>query len=190
MNSASPTNNPLDFNNLVQVYYTPLYRFAYSLAKNEEDACDLTQQVFFIWAQKGSSLRDPSKVKSWLFTTLYREFLRVKKRASSMAPYDPDVLESEVPAFNPDIVATLDAASAVESLAEVDEIYRVPLTLFYLKSLSYKEIASTLDLPIGTVMSRLSRGKSQLKEILLGKRPSNQKTVPNSLPKQKDTENG
>ena len=190
MSSTKPTNNPLDFNSLVQDYYASLYRFAYSLAKNEEDASDLTQQVFFVWAQKGSSLRDPSKVKSWLFTTLYREFLRVKKRASSMAPYDPDVLESEVPAFNPDIVASLDAAAAVEALNEADEIYRVPLTLFYLNSLSYKDIAATLDLPIGTVMSRLSRGKSQLKEILLGNRPSKEKTAPISHLKEKDTEDG
>ena len=52
---------------------------------------------------------------------------------------------------------------------EVDEIYRVPITLFYLEDLSYKEIAQTMELPIGTVMSRLSRGKAQLKEILLRK---------------------
>ena len=61
----------------------------------------------------------------------------------------------------------MDASSAVESLQDVDEIYRLPLTIFYLQDLSYKEIAGTLELPIGTVMSRLSRGKAQLKSIVL-----------------------
>ena len=80
MDSHKKASHNLDFKELVEKYYTPLFRFAYSLAKNEYDASDLTQQVFYIWAEKGSSLRDASKVKSWLFTSLYREFLRVRRR--------------------------------------------------------------------------------------------------------------
>lgn len=57
----------------------------------------------------------------------------------------------------------------MESLQEVDEIYREPLSLFYIDDLAYKEIADVLDTPIGTVMSRLSRGKAQLKSILAEK---------------------
>ena len=169
MDAPKQVNPHLDFNELVKNYYTPLFRFAYSLAGNEDDACDLTQQTFYIWATKGSSLRDASKVKSWLFTSLYREFLRVRRRGRNMISYEPELLESEMPAVTPDYVSSLDAAGAVKALAEVDEIYRAPITLFYLKDLSYKEIAAALELPIGTVMSRLSRGKAQLKEILLGK---------------------
>jgi RNA polymerase sigma-70 factor (ECF subfamily) len=106
----------LQFADLVNDFYTPLYRFAYSLAKNESDACDLTQQTYYIWAQKGSSLRDASKVKSWLFTTLYREFLRVRRRSSKTTSYEPELLELELPPVTPDVASTMDAADAVASL--------------------------------------------------------------------------
>ena len=65
----------VNFEQLVDAQYAGLYRFAYSLAKNEMQAADLTQQTFYIWATKGQKLRDTSKAKTWLFTTLYREFL-------------------------------------------------------------------------------------------------------------------
>jgi len=60
----------------------------------------------------------------------------------------------------------LDAKAVVEALASIEPTYRTAVELFYLSELSYKEIAETLDIPIGTVMSRLSRGKEQLKSIL------------------------
>src|SRR6266498_1089465 len=70
----------LDFERLVQEYHVPLYRFALSLARNENDAADLVQQTFYLWAGKGHQLEDPTKVKSWLFTTLHREFLAKRRR--------------------------------------------------------------------------------------------------------------
>ena len=157
----------LSFETLARQYYQPLYRFALSLSRNESDACDLVQQTFLIWAKKGSSLRDASRVKSWLFTTLYREYLRVRRRISPFINQEPDVLEAELPAVQPEALTALDANQAVDSLQAVDEIYRAPLTLYYLEHHSYKEIADALGIPIGTVMSRLSRGKIQLKNALL-----------------------
>jgi RNA polymerase sigma-70 factor, ECF subfamily len=156
----------LDFATLAREYYQPLYRFGLSLARNESDASDLVQQTFLIWARKDDSLRDPSRVKSWLFTTLYREFLRVRRRITPFISQEPEVLELELPVVQPDVVTSFDAHLAMEALAKVEEIYRAPLTLYYIEHLSYKEIADALSVPIGTVMSRLSRGKTQLKNAL------------------------
>jgi len=155
----------LDFETIVSAYYKPLYRFGYGLAKNEHEASDLTQQTFFIYAEKGGSLRDKSKVKSWLFTTLYREFLRRRQKDSRMDSYEPEMLEAAVGTVEPHIYRRMDANFAVEALEEVNAVYREPLSLFYLKNLSYKEIAAVLDMPVGTIMSRLSRGKAQLRNI-------------------------
>ena len=158
------------FTQLVDAYYAALYRFALSLTRSEADACDLTQQTFYVWAKKGEALRDGSKAKSWLFTTLYRDFLRGRRRGERMTAIDTlPADEADPVSLEPDTVAAMDANLVVEALQEVEEVFRAPLTLFYLEELSYQEIADALDVPIGTVMSRLSRGKSQLRTLLTAK---------------------
>ena len=159
------TESNLNFEEIVSAYYQPLYRFGYSLAKNEHEAGDLAQQAFFIYAEKGDSLRDKSKVKSWLFTTLYREFLRGRRKDARIDSCEPEMLENIGGSVEPHVRRSMDGHLAVEALQEVDAVYREPVALFYLKDLSYKEIAEILDVPIGTIMSRLSRGKAQLREI-------------------------
>ncbi len=155
------------FTQLVDAHYAALYRFALSLAKRPADAGDLVQQTFFIWATKGHGLREAAKAKSWLFTTLYREFLHGRRReARAISLEDLPPGESDVAAEDVDRAARLDAAAVVAALQDVDEVFRAPLTLFYLEDLSYTEIAETLGVPIGTVMSRLSRGKAQLRAAL------------------------
>ncbi|PYL18379.1 MAG: RNA polymerase subunit sigma-24 [Verrucomicrobia bacterium] len=160
--------NAIDFQELVDRQYVPLYRFALSLAKSEADAADLTQQTFFLWASKGHQLRDGSKAKSWLFTTLYREFLTRRRREVRFPKVELDDAREDEIAISPNINA-LDAATVSQALREVEEPFRAPLTLFYLKQFSYEEIADVLDVPIGTVMSRLSRGKALLRRRLLSK---------------------
>ena len=158
------------FSQLVDAHYTPLFRFALSLTKNSSDAGDLTQQTFFIWAKQGHALRETGKAKSWLFTTLYREFLRGRRRAGRVTALEElGAVEADPPAPEVDVVIGMDASLVVAALQEVDEVYRAPLTLFYLQDLSYKEIADLLEVPIGTVMSRLSRGKAQLRTALARK---------------------
>ena len=160
------------FEQLVDRFYQPLYRFAISLAKNAEEASDLTQQTFFLWAAKGHQLRETSKVKSWLFTTLYREYISTYRRATRYPQVELDEVTHEIPTVDSSVVNDLDGNTVIAALTEIDEVYRGPLVLFYLDDLSYKEIADVLNIPIGTVMSRLARGKAQLRQRLLEVRDS------------------
>lgn len=166
--SQKPVEAP-EFSQLVDAHYEALYRFAYSLSKEPHGASDLTQQTFLIFAEKGHQIREASKAKSWLFTTLHREFLKQRRRGlrmTSVEDTEPFVEAQMEDATSEDNARRMDGASAVEALNELDEIYRAPLMLFYLQQVSYKEIAKILDIPIGTVMSRLSRGKEHLRKII------------------------
>src|SRR5437667_10068678 len=156
-----------DFEQIVSQYYEPLYRFALSLTRTEADARDLTQQTFYTWAAKGHQLRDRSKVKSWLFTTLHREFLNIRRRAVRFQHVELSEAKEDLPAVSPEVVKTLDGALLLEFLGQVQEPYRAALSLFYLEDYSYKEIAEILGIPLGTVRSRLSRGIAQLQQSFL-----------------------
>jgi len=159
--------DPREFEKLVELYYADLYRFAHSLARNPDDASDLVQQTFATWARKGDDLRDGTKAKSWLFTTLYREFLKQTARGRRVVSIDETTLENTAPA-DPcnDAPRAAEQQELLDALAELDDSQRAILSLFYLDQLSYKEIAATLELPIGTVMSRLSRAKDALRARL------------------------
>lgn len=153
------------FQQLVDQQYAPLFRFALSLTKSETEAADLTQQAFCLWASKGGQLRDRSKAKSWLFTTLYREFLNRRRRDVRFPQVELEEAREEEMSILPNVDA-FDSGIVLQALCEVEEPFRAPLTLFYLKQFSYREIAEVLDVPIGTVMSRLSRGKALLRQRL------------------------
>jgi RNA polymerase sigma-70 factor, ECF subfamily len=156
----------MDFTALVDQYYRALYQFALSLAHSEADAADLTQETYLRWAEKGSQLRDTSKVKTWLFTTLYRLFLG-RRRHAVRFPHDEIMdAESRLPVIEPDAVRKMEGREVMDALAEIDETFRAPLVLFYLEDHSYLEIAEILGVPPGTVMSRLHRGKAMLRARL------------------------
>jgi len=158
----------LNFDRLVEQYYRPLYQFAFSLAQSESDACDLTQQTFYIWATKGHQLRDLSKVKTWLFTTLHREFLESRRRHTRFPHYELSQVDFELPPVSPARLNQLDSGHVLQALGRVDQVYQAPLALFYLEDCSYKEIADILQAPMGTVKSRIARGIAQLQKLLSG----------------------
>jgi RNA polymerase sigma-70 factor (ECF subfamily) len=155
-----------DFEQIVSQHYESLYRFAFSLTHTEADACDLTQQTFYIWATKGGQLRDRSKAKCWLFTILHREFLKHRKRAVRFPHFELDDSFDDLPGIAPDAVATMDGARVLDCLDQVQEPYRAALNLFYLEDHSYREIAAILEVPIGTIRSRISRGIAQLQQLI------------------------
>jgi len=168
-------NGPkMDFESLVTQYYRSLYQFAFSLTQSEAEACDLTQQTFYIWAIKGHQLRDNSKVKSWLFTTLHREFLETRRRQTRFPHYELEQVGAELPAVSPARVNELDSAHVLQALLRVDQVYQSAVALFYLEDCSYKEIAEILNTPIGTVKSRIARGIAQLQRLLTAGEQSDQ----------------
>src|SRR3989449_8561200 len=168
MSHTDESAKRLEFEGLVEQFYRPLYQFAFSLAQSESDACDLTQQTFYIWATKGHQLRDASKVKSWLFTTLHREFLETRRRQARFPHYELSQVDAELPHISPARVNQLDAAQVLEALGQIDPVYQAPVALFYLEDYAYKEIADILNVPMGTVKSRIARGIAQLQKALAG----------------------
>ncbi len=150
---------------IVHEWYDPLYRFAYSLCRRHEDALDLTQSAFHKLARKGHHLRDTSKAKSWLFSTLHREFIDQYRHKTRFPSTPLESVPEPTSTTNTTPSEKIDASSLLDALQKLDEPYRSPLILFYLKSFSYAEIAETLEIPIGTVMSRLRRGKDRLRTL-------------------------
>lgn len=154
------------FEEVVNAQYEPLYRFALSLVQREVEAGDLTQDVFAKLASKAYQIDDQSRIKSWLFTTLYRAFLDLKRKDKRYPHVEVGGVDAELPVSLPDAGAHLDAVAARQALMQVDEVYRAPLVLFYLEQHSYLEIAEILDIPPGTVMSRISRGRAILRRLM------------------------
>jgi len=154
------------FEDVAKRYYQPLYQFALSLTHTASEAADMTQQAFYLWATKGHQLRDDSRVKTWLFTTLHREFLRVRRQERRFPHYELEDGCIELPSVEPLMADTLDATRVLQALARLPAAYEVPITLFYLEQHSYKEIADILGIPVGTVQSRIARGKNHLQRML------------------------
>jgi RNA polymerase sigma-70 factor (ECF subfamily) len=148
---------------LVEQYYSSVYRFAYRLSGQASDAEDLAQQAFMDAQRKLDTLRDPAKVRAWLFMivrNLYRRGIRDQKRDRQLpleSVAEPTMAEQSLP---------LDHEGLQLALNDLPEEFRAVLLLFYFEELSYREIAADMDLPMGTVMSRLSRGKQFLRQRL------------------------
>jgi RNA polymerase sigma factor (sigma-70 family) len=159
--------NPADqFETLVCDHYEPLFRFAMSLTRAESDAQDLTQHTFYVWATKGHQLRDVSKARTWLFTTLHRAFLETRRRQSRFPHHEWEEVPEQLPVFSPELAAQADSAQVLCALARVDKVYQAAVALFYLDECSCQEVAEILAVPVGTVKSRIARGIGQLRGIL------------------------
>lgn len=154
----------LEFVEIVERHYEVLYRYAFRLAGNAADAEDVTQQAFLTAQRKLEQLREPEHVRSWLFTIARNTFLKSIRSKPADPPVSLDsVGEPEQPEEND---LPVDSERLQSVLNELSEDFRTPLILYYFKEFSYKDIARQLDLPMGTVMSRLARGKAFLRRRL------------------------
>jgi RNA polymerase sigma-70 factor (ECF subfamily) len=153
-----------------------LYNVAFKYAGNHYDAEDLVQETLYTAYSKFHQLRDNRKLKSWMFTILRNHFLKGQRKK---APIHEDEFEDGIDYLTQleSISLQQDAASVYERKVEAETIqsildklpekYKAVLIVYYMEDSTYQEIAEMLEVPIGTVMSRLSRAKQMMKKALL-----------------------
>ncbi|MBN2129883.1 MAG: RNA polymerase sigma factor [Sedimentisphaerales bacterium] len=150
---------------LVNEHHESVYRYAYRLTGRPHEAEDLTQQVFLTAHERLDQLRQPEAARSWLFTILKRGFLKSRRRSRPVAAADFSLNLENVPAETPR-GEEIDRERLQQALDALAPKHRVVLLMFYFEQASYREIAEALDVPIGTIMSRLARAKAQLRQWL------------------------
>jgi RNA polymerase sigma-70 factor (ECF subfamily) len=151
------------FDGWVREYQRLLFRIAYWWTGSRTDAEELTQEAFFQAYRSRSSLRDIGLVKGWLVGIMRHCYSQTRRKNR----YGKDISLEEIP-YEPEERSAPDAdvLALHQSLAKLEEHYRLPVVMFYFQDLSYSEIAMALDLPLGTIMSRLSRARKLLYESL------------------------
>jgi RNA polymerase sigma-70 factor (ECF subfamily) len=158
------TNRKLE--ELVKSHYASLYRYAYRLCGSAAEAEDLTQETFCQAQGKLQQLRDWQRAKAWLFTILrnvYLHRIRQAKQENRVPLEFMDDLPDRLPARLPDV----EPAQLQAALNELPEVFRTPIVLYFFEDFSYKDIAEQMQVPLGTVMSRLARAKAFLRQRLL-----------------------
>jgi len=151
---------------LVDEHYLALYRYGYRLSGSAAEAEDLTQEAFCKAQLQMVQLRDPDRTKAWLFSILRNAFLH---KARSRRQHRQVPLESvgDVAGPLPEPLPEVGSEQLQEALNELPEVFRTPIILYYFEDFSYRDIAEQMDLPIGTVMSRLARAKAHLRGRLM-----------------------
>ncbi len=157
---------PPSIQRLVEDHYSSLYRYAYRLSGSSADAEDLTQDTFCKAQSNLAQLRDPSRARPWLFSILRNAYLH-QVRAERQQPCVALDQVGDVAEPLPEPLPDIDPEQLQSALNELSEVYRTPIILYYFEEFGYREIAEQMDLPIGTVMSRLARAKAFLRSRLL-----------------------
>jgi RNA polymerase sigma-70 factor (ECF subfamily) len=161
---STETAEALSFETIVDTFYSEVYGTAYRLTGNQADADDLVQETFtnvLKAVKSGSVIEYP---KAYLITTLKNTFfkhIKDKGREQSAERIEDYIEEHQLDEIPASI--EVDSNSIQEAISKLEEKYRMPLVLFYFNEFSYQEISEVLDVPIGTVMSRLARGKRFIK---------------------------
>jgi RNA polymerase sigma factor (sigma-70 family) len=151
---------------LVDAHYVPLYHYAYRLTGCASDAEDLTQETFCKAQLNLTQLRDTARAKAWLFSILRNAYLH-RLRAARQHPCVSLDTAGDLAEPLGDPMPEIDPEQLQWALDELPEAFRTPIILFYFEDFSYRAIAEQMDLPLGTVMSRLARGKAYLRSRLV-----------------------
>jgi RNA polymerase sigma-70 factor (ECF subfamily) len=159
---------------LVTEHHAAVYRYAFRLCGSAADAEDITQQTFLIAQQKLDQVRESDRAGHWLLVVARNAFLKSCRRKVPMPAGGLEIDINSVPdratADSPASETDIEPIGPEQLQAAIDELpdeFRIPLLMFYFEESSYRDIAEQLDLPPGTVMSRLSRAKSHLRRRLL-----------------------
>jgi len=149
---------------------------SYKLCRDKDQAEDLVQETFYYALKNFHQLRDRTKCKYWLFSILRNLFLKtVGKRKNWIEVEFDAVCESlhDNNKMNPehDFLQKELKNNIQCALDTLDERLKFPILLFYFEGRSYKEIAGILNIPMGTVMSRIARAKVYLKRELIKNQP-------------------
>lgn len=142
-----------------------LYKIAYAWCGDPHIADDLVQETLTLAISKRHQLRDPARLGSWLYTVLnncWREHLRSRR---SDIELDSHTLECDHCPERLNQAGEL-AERVIEHMAGLHEGQRQVLSLVVIEGLSYRDVAEILDIPMGTVMSRLSRARRYLADRL------------------------
>ncbi|MZH03381.1 MAG: sigma-70 family RNA polymerase sigma factor [Nitrospinae bacterium] len=147
-----------------------LYKSAIRMCGNPNDAQDLVQETLYCALKSFHQVHDPAKSKYWMFSILRNLFLKdiekTKKRAEIEFESVCDKLSDKQHPEGEFLRAEV-KSNIQEVLDKLDDRLKIALVQFYFEGLSYKEISKSLDIPIGTVMSRIARAKVYLKRELL-----------------------
>ncbi len=152
-----------------------VHRFALSLTRDESDADDVVQDTFLRAYRSWHTYMPGSDCRRWLFTICRNVFLRSRERARHTVELEATEIDGVVagtlyvaPEGSDDVLARLDLAPAIsDALAKVPEPFRSTLVIVDVEDQSYEAAAELLDVPIGTVRSRLFRGRRLMQEQLL-----------------------
>ncbi len=158
-----------------------LYGTALRLARNRPDAEDLVQETLLKAYRGYHTFQEGTNLRAWLFRILTNSFINEYRR-KTRRPRETELNESgEVTAYRSNIyeqvrfwarapedqlIDQIFESDIVEAIEGLPVIYRIPVLLADVEGFSYKEIAEALDLPMGTVMSRLHRGRNALRKAL------------------------
>jgi RNA polymerase sigma-70 factor (ECF subfamily) len=161
---VADTAPKLDLARLVGDHHEVLYRYAFRLTGSVPDAEDLTQQTFLVAQQKLQQVREAESVRGWLFTVLRNGYLKSFRKQVPLSAASVDLDIESVPAQMVD--RPIDSDELQRALGQLPEEFKLVVMMFYFEQRSYREIAEGLSVPLGTVMSRLSRAKACLRRLL------------------------